>query len=141
VAGRIGGEPRAGGEPLVEGILEMGGCYPFFLQMACSAWFEYLEAEGRTAEELAARREAPREVLEVFREEASPHFEYVRETLPERGKAALAAVLRGTRPDSEAAECLARKGYLAAGGEAKAGYQPFSREFGRFLERFGLAEG
>jgi class 3 adenylate cyclase len=120
-------------EPLTAHIRAMGGRYPFFLQMACSAWFEYLEAEGLQVEKLAAGSEPPKQVLEVFREEAEPHFEYVLETLPKAEQAALAAVLRGGSPEAEPAESLERKGYLVR--EADEGYQPFSTEFRRFGER------
>ena len=47
--------------PLSDAILEMGGLYPFFLQMACAAWFDSLEAEGAKAEEFAGKQ-IPRDV-------------------------------------------------------------------------------
>jgi cobalamin biosynthesis Mg chelatase CobN len=100
--------------------------------MACSAWFEYLESEGRQAEESAGKA-PPREVLALFREEAEPHFEYVLETLPPEEKQVLADALSGKRPEPGPAEdALRRKGYLLPEGDPAA----FSEEFGRFAVRF-----
>jgi serine/threonine-protein kinase len=118
-------------EPLAPAILAMGGAYPFFLQMACSAWFEYLESEDLQADALAGKP-PPREVLSLFREEAEPHFEYVLQTLPPEEKLALAAVLAGKAPEPEPEEALRRKGYLLPEGDPL----PFSEEFGRFAGRF-----
>jgi serine/threonine-protein kinase len=117
--------------PLADEILTTGGLYPFFLQMACSAWFDFLEMGGEAAAGYAGRP-APREVLEAFREEAAPHFEYVLETLPAGERAALSALVRGGPVNEAAVESLERKGYVAAlpGGRA-----PFCREMRRFLER------
>jgi len=65
-------------EPLTKQILSLGGLYPFFLQMACASWYDYLESEELEAKEF---QNVPREVLEFFRQEAEPHFEYIAETL------------------------------------------------------------
>ncbi len=119
-------------QPVSSQILACGGLYPFFLQMACSAWFEYLESEQLQAQEFKGDT-TPREVLDIFREEAEPHFEYVLETLPKEEIQALKSVLAGKAPDPTAAESLERKGYLQpAEGET---FQPFSQEFARFAAR------
>ncbi len=117
--------------PVAETILEQGGLYPFFLQIACSAWFEYLETERKAAADLAGKP-APREIAEAFREEARPHFEFILENLANEEKAALAACLRDGRVDAEApgASPLEKKGYLA---RSEGGLIPFSGEFARFL--------
>ncbi len=118
---------------LFEPIVEMGGLYPFFLQMACSAWFEYLEAEGKRAEDFTGKP-APRDVLEAFREESRPHFEFVYENAsgPERDVFAACAASRDIDAVDPAAEDLERKGYLTRKGSALA---PFSSEFARFLSQ------
>jgi class 3 adenylate cyclase len=118
-------------EALSERILAMGGLYPFFLQIASSAWYEYLDGENLSAEKI---QEIPRDVLATFREEAAPHFEYVLETLPEEEREALRAVLEGRPPEAAPAEVLERKGYLFAPSEGA--LEPFSEEFGRFAGRF-----
>jgi hypothetical protein len=124
--------------PLAPAILAMGGRYPFFLQMACSAWYEHLETEGSRAEDFAGKP-VPREVTGVFREEARPHFEFVLETLSKEEAAALRASAGGARVDPEdpAAASLERKGYLAREGDELA---PFSGEFARFV-RASAASG
>ncbi len=120
-------------EPAAAAVLAMGGTYPFFLQMACSAWFEYLESEDRQAAELAGQA-PPREVLALFREEAEPHFEYVLETLPPEEKRALGAALAGREAEPGPLEALLRKGYLRALPDGAPA--PFSEEFGRFAGSF-----
>jgi class 3 adenylate cyclase len=130
----IAGPSEARGIPLAPlgaRILAMGGRYPFFLQMACSAWYEHLEAEGVGAGDLASKP-VPRAVTDVFREEAHPHFEFVMENLPEAEAAVLRAAAGGARPDPEdPAVCLLeRKGYLAREGDD---LTPFSEEFSRFV--------
>jgi len=119
-------------EPVSSQILDCGGLYPFFLQMACSAWYEFLEAEELRAEEFRGKN-TPREVLDIFREEAEPHFEYVLETLPQEEIQGLKKILAGNKPDPSAAESLERKGYIQS--EEGSGFQPFSQEFRRFAAR------
>ena len=117
--------------PIVERVLRMGGRYPFFLQMACAAWFDWLESEAVRAEDV---RDEPRDVREAFREEARPHFEFILESLPAGERAALlsrAASPGGEdEPDSLALE---RKGYLQ---RTDGGLEPFSAEFRDFLVSF-----
>lgn len=133
-AALIAGPSEARGRPLAPleaPILAMGGRYPFFLQIACSAWYEHLENEDRRAEDFAGKP-VPRAVADLFREEAHPHFEFVLENLP----AAEAAVLRaaaaggGVATDDPAAGSLERRGYLAREGDDLV---PFSEEFARFV--------
>lgn len=123
--------------PLVELILTMGGYYPFFLQIACSAWFEFLEWEGGTAEEFAAMN-IPTAVLEVFREEAIPHFEFILESLPSAEYSVLrsaADTALSPNSDDSVERILQRKGYLVKRDE---GFVPFSEEFTRFVRNFSI---
>jgi class 3 adenylate cyclase len=119
-------------EALTESIVATGGLYPFFLQIACSAWYEFLEIEQAEAGEFADG-DTPREVLELFREEAEPHFEYVLETLPQKEQQALKNILQNKSPAETAAESLERKGYIQR--LRSGGYELFSREFERFTAR------
>jgi class 3 adenylate cyclase len=119
--------------PVLANIMAMGGRLPFFLQIACSAWFEYLEGEGKAADDLAGKS-TPAAVTDMFREEAYPHFEYVVETLPEAELQVLRASAAGTPPGPEdpGAQALERKGYL----ETREGkHVPFSEEFARFVRQ------
>ena len=119
--------------PVAETILGQGGLHPFFLQIACSAWYEHLESEGKSAEEFAGRP-VPREIADAFREEARPHFEFILENLGSEEKAALAACLRDGRvtTDEPGAVVLEKKGYLAPEGDALV---LFGGEFTRFLSQ------
>jgi class 3 adenylate cyclase len=133
----ISGPSEARGVPLApleEKILRMGGLHPFFLQMACAAWFEYLELEGAHAEELK-EKPVPQDVLEAFREEARPHLEFVVESLPPGERTALLSSARQELMDETPdARALERKGYLQRTGGKLA---PFSGEFQDFLLRMG----
>jgi class 3 adenylate cyclase len=117
--------------PLRSSILSMGGRYPCILQIAASAWFEYLEAEGRPAEAFSGSP-APPEVLETFREEARPHFEFALESFSDEEK----AVMRGcvgqgvADPSLPATLELERKGYLVRERDR---FVPFSDEFLHFV--------
>jgi len=117
--------------PVMKTILAMGGRLPFFLQIACSAWFEYLEAGGLCAESFQDVP-VPVGVTEIFREEAFPHFEFIVESVTAAESQALHAAAVGTSPilDDPAAQALIRKGYLAPG---EGGLVPFSEEFARFV--------
>jgi serine/threonine-protein kinase len=119
--------------PVAETILGQGGLHPFFLQIACSAWYEHLEAEGKSAEELVGKP-VPREVADAFREEARPHFEFILENLGTEEKSAFAACVRDGRvtPEEPGTPLLEKKGYLTREGEELA---PFSGEFTRFLSQ------
>jgi class 3 adenylate cyclase len=122
--------------PLAETIIAMGGLYPFFLQMACSAWFEHLESEEKRAEDYKGKP-TPQEVLEIFREETRPHFEFILESASEEER----EVFRQCASSGEAGRSLAacagleKKGYLRREGEKLV---PFSEEFARFI---GSARG
>ncbi len=120
--------------PLADDILREVGLYPFFLQMLCASWFDWLEAEGKSAADFPGRP-APREVLSIFREEAEPHFEYVLETWSDAEKEIMkkAAADESFDAESPAAERLLKCGYLTEREGAAPG--PFGEQFGRFLKK------
>jgi class 3 adenylate cyclase len=121
-------------EPVQDQIMSEGGCYPFFLQMMCASWFDFLSNEGRKADEFAGKK-SPREVLDMFREEAEPHFEYVAETFTAEERTVMKNVVAEKMVDREtpAVEQLAKRGYLIERGDGTAA--PFSLEFARFLKK------
>ncbi|MBN1797371.1 MAG: hypothetical protein JW822_02260 [Spirochaetales bacterium] len=120
--------------PLKKDIMEHGGLYPFFLQILCSAWFEYLEIEGLSAEEMVDKK-MPKDVVDMFREEAEPHFEYVLETFHKQEIHILKTILSGGKPDPQSVytELLEKKGYIVCGEQEE--YKPFSVQFELFLKR------
>ena len=116
-------------------ILSMGGLYPFFLQMACCSWFEFLENEEKYAKDYTSE-EIPQEVLDNFREEAYPHFEFIMESLPiEENSIMYDAAERSISYDEEndSVNELLKKGYLLRIDNR---IIPFSEEFNRFIKRF-----
>lgn len=121
--------------PLKEGILSLGGYYPFFLQMACSSWYDFLEEEGKEASGFV-KKTTPRQVRDFFREEAEPHFEYILETLPEGERAALKAssAAASLNPEDPFVRELLRKGYLMEDDEGN--ILPLSKEFLKFFETY-----
>ncbi|MBA7636897.1 hypothetical protein ES703_44525 [subsurface metagenome] len=117
--------------PVADKILSMGGRYPFFLRIACSSWFEFLESEDMNAEDYRDQK-IPKDIIKIFREETEPHFEYILETLPRAEIEVFKQILKGSTPDPLQAETLERKGYIVEAGE---GFRPFSSEFELFLKR------
>jgi class 3 adenylate cyclase len=121
-------------EPLAGDILREAGHYPFFLQMLCASWFEYLSTEGKAAADFTGKP-APREVLDIFREEAEPHFEYVAETWTPEETAVMKSVV-GEKPIDPAGpvcEQLLKRGYLV---EREGGAPAvFSAQFNLFLKK------
>jgi hypothetical protein len=130
----VGGPSEARGiplSPILDTILSMGGRLPFFLQIACSAWFEHLDAGGLSAASFVGAA-VPAEVMGTFREEAMPHFEFIVESLPAAELRALCAAATDASmdPDVPAVQSLCRRGYIATAPDQ---ILPFSAEFARFL--------
>ncbi len=125
------------GRPLgdhADQIIDMAGCLPFYLQIACSACFDCLE-------------ESPGQPLNVpavearFLEEATPHFEYLVDHFGEDQIRVLMAVGSGNQPRIEemsTARRLIRDGYLVE--SAKDQYALSSRLFAGHLRERAAAE-
>lgn len=91
-----------------DGILEMAGLFPLFLQIACSAAFEALihDPEGEL--------DWPR-VREVFMEEAKPHYRSIWDHLDQPSKESLASLASGKAISNKYGyikEELVRRGYI-----------------------------
>lgn len=116
-------EPTAGGpfplEPHTDLILELGGRWPFFLQIASSAVFEMLVEEGECNRD---------RVCERFLEEASPHFQFYWEQMDAVSRAICNDLACNRDTDVERKEYreLARRGVVLEEG------QLFSVLFGDF---------
>lgn len=114
-------------EPYVSHIHSLAGYFPFFLQMACSAFFEMLHEspQDKTPDTaMAARR---------FREEAREHFAYAWEHLSNQQRSVcLKLVNRENLVDSEVNYLtqLCRRGYVH---EHPSGFRLFSEAFETFL--------
>ncbi|MFH1567632.1 MAG: sigma 54-interacting transcriptional regulator [Gemmatimonadota bacterium] len=128
-------EPSAGSdhplEPHADPLIDLAGCLPFFLQVACSAAFECLaeSGDGRLEPVLLVRR---------FREEADSHFHYLWEHFEDGERAVLAALLAGRSPPDDlgpATRSLLVHGYLR---ERPGGLAPFSDALVPFLREHDL---
>jgi len=92
--------------PYATDIVDLGGLFPFFLQMACAAFFEHL-AE-KTHLDIGRVRAS-------FQEEAEPHFAYIREHLDEDQRSVLRDLAEGRSVPPSRSYLLAklrRDGYL-----------------------------
>ena len=107
-------------EPHAEAILELGGCFPFFLQIACSTVFELLVEEGEYS---------PARVQERFMEEAQPHFQFYWEQMNpvERGLSNSSACGQPVEEAQADFQALVRRGLARADG------QLFSAAFAEFV--------
>jgi len=95
-------------EAYSEHIVEIAGLFPFYLQIACCAYFDYLsETRGEPPDR--------KEVESRFLEEASPHYDYLLEHLPEDSFRVLTQLVCDTQPGPEsiyAATNLLKDGYV-----------------------------
>ncbi len=118
-------------EEFSEDILDLAGYLPFYLQIACSVYFDWLrENPGRhlDSEEIEAR----------IREEADPHFSHFWQQCPSEQQQVLVAVMEGRMPSPEHAHIarrLLKAGYLRETEEKQL------RVFSKLLTQFaGAAE-
>jgi serine/threonine-protein kinase len=112
--------------PYVPDILDLAGLFPFFLQMACSAFFEQL-AEG-SALDLGRARAS-------FQEEAEPHFKYIFEHFDDDQRGVLRDLADGRSVPPNRSYLLSRlkrDGYLIEEGDR---LRVFSSAFAEVLER------
>ncbi len=111
-------------EPHLELILELGGLFPFFLQIACSTVFELLIEDGQIQRERVVQR---------FMEEAQPHFQFYWQQMSPVERALCNDLACGRPIDSKQAEFqdLVRRGLAAKDGEGRL----FSSLFADFLRQ------
>jgi predicted Ser/Thr protein kinase len=121
------GEAGLSLEPYVDPIIELAGYFPFFLQLACSAYFENLMLEdGRVDAE---------QVRDTFREEVTPHFNYLWEHFTAEEKEVFHLVRRGDAIPPHltyVAKRMEKGGYILP-GPAGSPCNLFSKAFEEFL--------
>lgn len=104
-----------------EFVLEIAGCFPFFIQIACAALFAL--NGGEKVDYKKAR--------EVFMEEAGPHFQEFWDRFDESQKIVVAALAWGKRPSREhafAIKNLAQAGFVLNGKLFSTLFAEFVRE-------------
>ncbi len=125
------------GKPLAahaEFVLELGGRFPFFIQMACSALFSL------NGSDKAAHKKAK----EIFLEEAKPHFQEYWERFDESQKAVVVALARNKKPRREhafAMKDLAQAGFVLNGKLFSGVFAEFVREATRSTSSWWKAWG
>jgi serine/threonine-protein kinase len=114
-------------EPYAPSIVQMGGYFPFFLQMACCSFFESL------SESMGAGEPDLDHIRIRFYEQALAHFEYVWDHLNERERTIcikISAHDELNEQDRSFVGALIRRGYVY---EDAAGIRLFSNTFEEFL--------
>lgn len=109
-------------------ILNLAGRFPFFLQLACSTFFEYLQAYPF--------KEVPdlNLIRKRFYEEAQDHFQYLWDHFPQRERVVCQKIIRHQpfdNSDSAFLDKLKQRGYVQ---ETAEGNRLFSDVFKTFLE-------
>lgn len=107
-------------EAFADDIMDLAGLFPFYIQIACSTYYDWLEENPGT--------EPGREEIEArFMEEAGPHLEYFWEQSHPECRRLLRTLMKGGQPapeESDTCRRLAREGYLLQQGQH---YRIFSR--------------
>jgi serine/threonine-protein kinase len=107
-------------------ILKMAGLFPFYLQIACSAYFELFQEQDSV--------EVDRNDLkERFLEEAGPHFQYFWEHLDPERRYVIKQLQSGIQPGPEfqhVCKQMTRGGYLLTDGTR---FRLFSSVFAEYL--------
>ncbi len=110
-------------------IIELAGLFPFYLQIACSLYFDAVSTEP-------SQRPRREEILGRFLEESTPHFDYFWEHSTPECQALLEKVSRGESMNPEEmylGQELQRRGYLVQRGERTEVYSPIFADYIRKL--------
>jgi class 3 adenylate cyclase len=115
-------------EAYADFLLNIGGTYPFFLQIACSALFEHLQSNNELDDF------GRKDVCDSILEEALPHFEYIWEKMEEPERQACMKMIEG-KPieprDRAILRTLIQQGYVM---ENQGKLKLFSSLFAQFIE-------
>ena len=109
--------------PFCDQILALAGSFPFYLQIACSTYFEQLVTAPETLQD--------DEIREVFLEEAAPHMSYFWARCRPEEQEILLGLASGRAPEPEQlfwCKALERSGYVI---KSAGRYRPFSEVFSR----------
>ncbi|MCZ6484963.1 MAG: protein kinase [Acidobacteria bacterium] len=113
-------------DAFVEEIMDLAGLCPFYLQIACSVYFDWMEENPF--------KPLNNQVIETrFLEEAGSHFEYFWEHAGSQSREVLTGVTEGVQPGPEEVHIcrrLVREGYLVEKGKE---LRIFSRVFADYI--------
>lgn len=109
-------------------ILKNAGLFPFFIQLLCFKLFEYKKKHDKKI-----GQEGYMQVLEEFREEATPHYKYFWRSFSQEEKKVLIKIARGKKVKNEKKSVvtnLKQKGYVTP---VNGKNQVFSDTFKQFI--------
>jgi hypothetical protein len=109
-----------------DNILGLSGYFPFFIQIACSAAFEYLAEEED-------REPDWKRIAEVFSEEAMQHYQYIWERMDDSFRINLSRIAAGKKVDKKfrhVNDDLLQRGYLVESADV---VMLFSKPFQEFV--------
>ncbi|HNB74282.1 MAG TPA: protein kinase [Acidobacteriota bacterium] len=113
-------------EPYKDDIFNLGGYFPFFLQIACSSFFEHLQ-DGSPVDRQA--------VEDTFHDEARAHFRYIWDHFDEEKHTVCRAIAENSavaKEQTHVFQDLKRSGYVI---EDAGGLRLFSRKFVELASR------
>lgn len=115
-------------EPYMKDIIELGGYFPFFLQIACSNYFDHIDENGGISD--------LRRIDEGFLDESKVHFRYIWEHFREEEREVIDSYVNGrdiSKAHEHVFEELKRAGYFIEDGPT---HRIFSRLFGNAVAKF-----
>ena len=80
-------------EPVADAVISMAGYFPFFIQIACSEFFEYVLDEPINPQNIPLSK-----IAERFMDEARDHFEYIWNHFQEDQQRVLLQLAEGEHP-------------------------------------------
>jgi eukaryotic-like serine/threonine-protein kinase len=104
--------------PYAENILKLGGRLPYFLQIACSHYYEAITQEKGLDHQAVAER---------FGQQVRPEFGRIWQRLEANEKGTLVALAKGQESMGDAYDHLERKGYVADQGILSETFRDFVR--------------
>ena len=113
-------------DAFVEEIMDLAGLFPFYLQIACSIYFDWME-------ENPFKPLDNQEIETRFLEEAGSHFEYLWEHAGSQSREVLTGITEGVQPGPEEVHIcrrFVREGYLV---EEDKELRIFSRIFADYI--------
>lgn len=119
-------------EPYAKDILALSGLFPFYIQIACSVYFDWLE-ENPGSEPIRS------EIESRFLEEAGPHFEYFWGQNQPEYRRVMRSLIAGEQPRQEEADIcrsLMREGYVIQEGQR---FQIFSQVFSSHIRELSTS--
>lgn len=122
-------------ESVADTIISMAGYFPFFIQIACSEFFEYALDEPVEPGDIPLT-----EIHERYMQEAGDHFGYIWDHFPDDHQRVLMQLAGGEHPPASSQYLLRellKQGYVV---DEQGELHLFSSLFGEYIQERGLSE-